>query len=203
MILVSNSFLPREITGDWGDNVPKHIYAQGFVIAKGGNVLGAEEINSSQQGSINAPSGDGIIYKSLLGHIFDEYFASQNSPLAGYGEDFVVACRKYGAPPDCTFLIGVAKVETDLCKTDISARQHNCWGFGGSGQNRILYDNFPQAIDEVTRRLMSGYGYRFFEQPSLAAVYIYCGNECRSWLPGVVQERARLRAFASSRGVEI
>jgi hypothetical protein len=133
------------------------------------------------------------------GYIFDRYLASHNSPLTGQGDQFVIACKKYGAPSDCTLLLAIAKVETDLCKTDISAKQHNCWGFGGSGPNRILYDNFPQAIDEITRRLMSGYGATFFNNPRRGALS-YCGSHCTSWGGHVQSERERINYFAQSQG---
>ncbi len=113
-------------------------------------------------------------YKS---YVFDKYFELHNSPLQGYGKNFVDACEKYGAPEDCLLMVAIAKAETDLCKTGISNDQKNCWGFGGSGENRILYPNYATAIDEVTRRVMNGYGARFFNDAHNGELY-YCGMHC-------------------------
>lgn len=138
---------------------------------------------------------------SHVGLVLDLYFERENSPLRGQGETFSRACRKYGAPADCLLLPAIAKVETDLCKAEggISARQHNCWGFGGSGPNRILYPNFSTAIDEITRRLMSGYGYNFFRNPEIGEL-AYCGAHCNTWGEKVNSEISRINQFNISQG---
>lgn len=131
---------------------------------------------------------------SYHGYLFDRYFAQNKSPLAGHGEDFVRACQKYHTPSDCTLLPAIAKVETDLCKTGISEQQHNCWGFGGSGPNRIVYKNFPEAIDNITQRLMSGYGAEFFANPNRGALS-YCGGHCTNWGNYVQAEREKINSY--------
>ncbi len=165
----------------------------------GASSLAASVLGLTSEGDGSAPVSSKVVVKSRQGHIFDQYFAANNSPLAGYGDHFVTACRKYAAPSDCTLLPAIAKVETNHCRTDISAKQFNCWGFGGSGPNRILYTSFPQAIDEITRRLMSGYGTRFFQNPNNGALS-YCGGHCVNWGDHVQSERLRINSFFKSKG---
>lgn len=139
---------------------------------------------------------------SYQGYIFDQYFAQNGSPLYGHGDEFVKACQKYGAPKDCLLLPAIAKVETNLCKTDISAKQYNCWGWGGSGSNRILFSSFPESIDTITRRLMIGYGTRFFNDANYGGL-TYCGAHCVNWGKHVESEKRRLTAFFRAYGYEV
>lgn len=147
------------------------------------------------------PAGASLKLVSYQGLILDRYFSKERSPLYGHGQDFIDACRKYGAPSDCTLLPAIAKVETDLCKAErgISARQHNCWGFGGGPATRILYPNFETAIDEITRRLMDGYGTKFFQNPNWGE-RAYCGPNCTSWGEKVQSERIRINNYFVSQG---
>jgi len=131
--------------------------------------------------------------------VMNKYFTENGSPLKGTGKYFWNACQKYGAPSDCLLLPAISRVETNQCKTDISASQFNCWGFGGSGPNRILYSSFEQSIDEITRRLMSGYGKRFFENANNGALY-YCGGHCSSWGDHVEQEKRRINSYFIANG---
>ncbi|MBN1332040.1 hypothetical protein JW978_04115 [Candidatus Dojkabacteria bacterium] len=136
------------------------------------------------------------------GWVFDQYLKNNDSPLAGHGEDFVNACDKFNTPHDCTLLIAIAKVETNLCKTGISSKQYNCWGYGGSGENRIIYTSFEQAIDDITGRLMNGYRARFFEDPEAGELF-YCGAHCNSWGDKVKDVQNELKAYAKELGYEL
>lgn len=131
--------------------------------------------------------------------LLDRWFEAQNSPLVGHGDDFVRACERYQTPSDCTLLPAIAKVETAYCTTDISAQQFNCWGFGGSGPNRILYDSFEDSIDEITRRLMIGYTERFFRDPSWGGL-TYCGAHCVNWGRYVESEQIRIKQYFRNNG---
>jgi len=154
-------------------------------------VLGAE-INT-------ITPNDSIQYYSYQGYVLDRYFASYNSPLTGYGEEFIKACIRYSTPTDCSLLPAIGKVETALCKTDISAKQHNCWGFGGAGPNRIVYQSFPEAIDKVTRAIKVGYGDIFFKDPNIG-MSAYCGQHCTDWGNNVRAEQLRINQFFIQNG---
>lgn len=134
--------------------------------------------------------------------ILDLYFKSNESPLYGYGSAFVAACDKYGAPSDCTLLPAIGQVETGLCRTASSQKQHNCWGYGGSGVNRIIYPNFDQAIDEITRRLMIGYGRNFFIDPEIGEL-VYCGAHCNTWGDKVKVYQQNIKNLAKSNGYKL
>ncbi|HEC65612.1 MAG TPA: hypothetical protein ENI23_09970 [bacterium] len=134
----------------------------------------------STSSQISAKVGSSVKAYNYKAYVFDKYFETNSSPLSGYGNNFVRACERHGATSDCLLMVAIAKAETDLCKTGISDRQKNCWGFGGSGENRIEWPTYPIAIDEVTRRVMIGYGTRFFEDANNGALY-YCGRHCNKW----------------------
>lgn len=134
--------------------------------------------------------------------VFDLYFRENDSPLEGQGQTFIEACKQYGAPSDCTLLPAIARVETDFCKTDISASQFNCWGYGGSGENRIIYSSFEESIDNITKRLMDGYGEGFFNNPEIGELY-YCGRHCNRWGDHVIVAQNDLKNYARSLGYEL
>jgi len=134
--------------------------------------------------------------------VFDLYFKKEDSPLYGKGQSFIDACDKYGAPKDCTLLPAIARIETNLCRTGISYVQFNCWGYGGSGENRINYPNYESAIDEITRRLMQGYTIQFFEDPEYGEL-TYCGPHCYRWGDHVKQVQTELKLFAKEQGYEL
>lgn len=189
-----NRFLAQEntIVGSWTNDNSEIVFdSDNTVAGTKAQVLGASTATQSLKPSYSL--------QSYQGYLFDQYLAQQRSPLYGYGEEFVKACKKYGAPADCTLLLAIAKVETDLCKTDISAKQFNCWGWGGSGSNRILFNSFPEAIDTITGRLKANYGDRFFQNPNNGALR-YCGAHCTSWGRHVQSERERINNFFKSNG---
>jgi hypothetical protein len=184
----------QNLIGDWHGNLSLDPYWE-LEESKTTNLQTVQVLGAnSNKSNINLNS------KSYQAYVLDIYFANHKSPLYGYGQNFVDACRKFGAPGDCTLLPAIAKVETDLCKTGISEQQHNCWGYGGSGTNRILYDNFPEAIDKVTGRIMEGYGRGFFEDANHGALS-YCGGHCVNYGNNVEYEKNQIKALMKSYGV--
>lgn len=153
-------------------------------------------------GSNSKPSKITTNNYNFRARVFDQYFKANGSPLYGQGQIFVDACQKYNAPTDCSLLPAIARVETNLCKTDISASQYNCWGYGGSGANRIIYNNFNQSIDDITRRLMTGYGAKFFNDPETGEL-TYCGAHCDTWGDKVKKVQDDLRSYALSFGYDL
>jgi hypothetical protein len=133
--------------------------------------------------------------------VFDYYFDLNNSPLKGFGRIFVEKCEKYNAPQDCTILIAIAKVETDLCKYLPSQEQKNCWGFGGAGSNRYIFSTYTDAIDLINSRLVNGYGKYNMTHPNNMEV-IYCGNDttCLTWGERVQEAMDELNNLSVSMG---
>lgn len=135
-------------------------------------------------------------------YVFDQYFLANNSPLYGYGKYFVEKCDQYGAPKDCITVIAIARNETNLCKYNISAEMHNCWGFGGGGEHRLYFDDFYQSIDRVTRVLVEGYGPEYMIDPSLMEG-TFCGpqDECKNWGNSIKFFINQIDQFAKDLGV--
>ena len=132
-------------------------------------------------------------------HVLREYFKKYNSPLVDFAQEFVNACNKYQAPKDCTTLAAIAYVETKLCTLGFAAQQKNCWGFGGSGHNRITFNTYNEAIDYITKTLVSGYGNYYLQNPRLMQ-YTYCGITCNKWGSGVQSARIEINRISENLG---
>lgn len=133
--------------------------------------------------------------------VLDTYFEKNNSPLQGHGRDFLKACERYGAPYDCTLLPAIGYIETRLCTLAASDRQKNCWGWGGAGENRVVFPDYPTAIDEITKKLMTipFYGTEFFNNPVHSQFY-YCGQHCDKWGGYVQQARQDINMLSQELG---
>lgn len=135
--------------------------------------------------------------------VLDKYFEKNNSPLFGYGAKFVESCDKYKAPYDCTFLPAIAYVETQLCTKGISLKQNNCWGWGGSGENRIIFSSLDSAIETITRGMVNGYGSNNLNYPE-RYVNIYCGVNCNQyWASSMTRERNNILNIARDLNLKI
>jgi hypothetical protein len=163
----------------------------------------------TSDGAVSALENSGVQNTTLTftkydyrARVLDLYFKKNQSPLYGFGSFFVAACDKYGAPKDCTLLPAIGQVETGLCHTASSQKQHNCWGYGGSGANRIIYPNYDQAIDEITRRLILGYGKDFFNDPEIGEL-AYCGAHCNTWGDKVKVYQQAIKNLAKANGYQL
>ena len=144
-------------------------------------VKGAEYSFDRQVISVDISDYDYIVV------VIEKFLERYNSPLVGMGDVFVAACDKYDAPFDCTTVTAIAHVETALCTYKPSQAQKNCWGFGGSGENRIVFDSYEDGIYYVTERLVNGYGPEYMLDP-VKMQYTYCGSHCDKW-GGYVQAK--------------
>ncbi len=137
-----------------------------------------------------------VSYLDYRAFVLDKYFEKYNSPLIGFGNTFVEACDKYGSPKDCTFLPAIAYVETKLCTKASSLKQFNCWGWGGSGENRIIFSSFYDSIDTITRKMVTGYGVKNLNNP-YKLVGTYCGPDCNPyWASSVEREQKAINKLA-------
>lgn len=163
---------------------------------KSESIINTEEILLLKQSSYIDVS-----YTDFRAFVLDKYFEKYNSPLFGYGKYFVNACDKYGSPYDCTFLPAIAYVETKLCTKALSYYQYNCWGWGGSGDNRIVFKTFPEAIDTITKGMVNGYGVNNLNNPYVL-VSNYCGPNCNPyWASSVEREQKAIDSLAKSLGL--
>jgi len=141
-------------------------------------------------------AGVSLDYRAV---VLDEYFRLNNSPLEGLGKEFVEKCNYYNAPFDCTTLPAIAWVETSLCNYPPAHAQRNCWGFGGSGENRIWFNSYEDAIDLITDRLVNAYGSSYMQNPATMQ-YTYCGAHCHSWGNSVQAERIKISNLSVNMG---
>ncbi len=83
-----------------------------------------------------------------------QFFAKYKSPLEPYAEEFVKRAEEYDM--DFRLLPAIAMQETNLCK---KAREgsNNCWGFGVYGGRYTYFENYPQAIEVITKTLATKY----------------------------------------------
>lgn len=149
----------------------------------------------------NSPMTYKIHTTDFRGFVFDEYFKRKNSPLYGLGSSFVKICDKYGAPRDCTAVVAIAAAETDSCNYPPSQLQKNCWGFGGSGENRRIFANYEEGIDTVTYALVFKYGHKYMIDPN-AMEMTFCGNRpsCAVWGERVQEFMDRLDKLSTDMG---
>ena len=163
------------------------------------NILGI----NNQENILNSVNSD-LIQSSYLSpefqdyraFVLDKYFESYESPLKGFGSEFIVACDKYGLSADCSVIPAIAFTETRLCTQALAFKQFNCWGFGGSNENRIIFKDFTESIDYVTKTLAKGYGNGLFNPEAIDDHY--CGINCINWATSVNQQRQAIQNIASS-----
>lgn len=183
-----------------------------FVLLLSGNGIKVSDGNrvnqkvlgiKNQENILNSVNSD-LIQSSYLSpefqdyraFVLDKYFENYESPLRGFGSEFIVACDKYGLSADCSVIPAIAFAETRLCTQALSFKHFNCWGYGGSNKNRIIFKDFTESIDYVTKKLAEGYGNGLFNPE---AIYNhYCGNNCVNWAASVNQQRQAIQNIASS-----
>lgn len=97
----------------------------------------------------------GIIeQKDARVEIVKSFFNDYKSPLTPYAQNIVSAADKYNI--DFRLLPAIAMQESNLCKK-IKKGSNNCWGFGIYGKKVTTFDNYPQAINQVSKTLATDY----------------------------------------------
>lgn len=86
--------------------------------------------------------------------ILRKYLAQRNSELEPHAQLLVDTSDKYGL--DFRLLVAIARQESNLCKI-IPHNSYNCWGFGIYGTKVTRFDNYPQAIETVSKTLKLQY----------------------------------------------
>lgn len=135
-------------------------------------------------------------YRAL---VLDKYFAKYNSPMSGYGSYMVEMCDKYDMPSDCSLLPAIAFAETKLCTQNITAKQYNCWGWGGSYEHRMVFNSFYESIDYVAKSLSTGYR-AYLKRPDLISK-TYCGDHCGTWAEAVSDQQKTIQRMAKDMGL--
>ncbi len=116
--------------------------------------------------------------------IVQDFFKKYKSDLFPYATDVVGAADKYGL--DFRLIPAIAMQESNLCKklTGNLKDSHNCWGFGIYGKKVTKFDNYPDAIDTVTRTLANQYVAKGLVTPEQIMTRYTPGSN-GSWANGV------------------
>lgn len=110
-----------------------------------------------------------------------QFFAKYNSPLEPYAQNIIDNAEKYGI--DYRLVPSIAMQESNLCKR-IPKDSYNCWGYGIYGGKVTKFDNYPQAIETITKGLANNYKGKGLETPEeIMAKYTPSSNG--SWAKGV------------------
>ncbi len=97
----------------------------------------------------------GIIdQKDARVEIVKSFFNQYKSPLEPFAQSIIDSADRYNI--DFRLLPAIAMQESNLCKK-IKAGSNNCWGFGIYGKTLTTFDNYPQAINQVSKTLAANY----------------------------------------------
>lgn len=178
-------------------NSLRAIFSTDSVVSAEASIAGQTKINADYQQKGWNVNTDMIDWRA---YVLDEYFRAIGSPLVGMGEQFIKRCKQYNAS-GCVAIVAIAGAETDYCKYKPSQAIYNCWGFGGSGPNRMKFDSFADAIDLITFRLANRYPDEFLRNPKISEDF-YCGRdlECAHWGNNVHGHISAINQFSRSLG---
>ncbi len=98
--------------------------------------------------------GDTIQSQDARSEILRQFFAQYHSPLEPFAQNFVDTAGKYNL--DFRLLPAIAMQETNLCLKS-HADSFNCWGFGVHGGRYMYFNNYPEAIDTISKTLAEKY----------------------------------------------
>src|SRR6185369_6006057 len=83
-----------------------------------------------------------------------QFFANYGSPLEPYAQDVIDAADQYEL--DYRLIPAIAMQESNLCRR-IPHGSYNCWGYGIYGKTITRFDNYKDAIYQVTKTLATKY----------------------------------------------
>lgn len=98
--------------------------------------------------------GNSITFKDARIEIVRQFFAKYKSPLEPFASNIIQEADRYNL--DFRLLPAIAMQESNLC-LKIITDSYNCWGFGIYGKKVTRFDNYPEAIETVTRTLANNY----------------------------------------------
>lgn len=125
---------------------------------------------TEQNGKVLGASSTGIAYAALppsdvtfatvineeasQTEIVRQFLAKHNSQLETYAPDLIAAAERYDL--DFRLLPAIAMQESTACRR-IPENSHNCWGWGIYGGKVTRFDNYPHAIETISRTLSTKY----------------------------------------------
>lgn len=111
-----------------------------------------------------------------------QFFARYNSPLEPFAQHVIDAAINYGI--DFRLLPAIAMQESNLCKK-APKNSYNCWGFGIYGKKVTRFENYPEAINTVTKTLAKEYKAKGLETPE-EIVSKYTPSDNGKWVNSVL-----------------
>ncbi len=117
-----------------------------------------------------------------------QFFSNYQSPLEPYASLIVQTADKYRL--DHRLLPAIAMQESNLCKKIIK-NSHNCWGFGIYGSKATTFENYPQAIDAVSKTLAKQYIQAGLDTPD-EIMKKYTPSNNGSWAEGITYFMSQL-----------
>lgn len=124
---------------------------------------------------------DKIVAKDARIEIVKQFFNKYQSPLEPFAGNIVEAADAYNL--DFRLLPAIAMQESNLCKK-APERSHNCWGFGIYGGKVTRFDNYPDAINTITKTLSREYKDKGLDTPQ-EIVKKYTPSDNGKWLSAV------------------
>lgn len=122
-----------------------------------------------------------VAEKDARTELVRQFFAKYNSPLEPFAQYIVSSADTYGL--DFRLTPAIAMQESNLCNK-MPENSFNCWGFGIYGDKITRFDNFPQAIEKVTKTLAKDYKAKGLETPEQIMTK-YTPSSNGSWARGV------------------
>lgn len=110
-----------------------------------------------------------------------QFFAKYKSPLEPYAADIIAASDRYDI--DFRLLPAIAMQESTLCRRVIQG-SNNCWGFGIHGGKVTTFNNYPEAIETITKTLATKYRENGLVTPEEIA-QMYNPTNTNNWVENV------------------
>lgn len=158
-------------------------YLSYLYTVKNGQVLG-----QSTRGIAYAalPPSDNIIEPTLQQEdsqteIVRQFFAKHHSPLEPYAPDIIVAAKRYDL--DFRLLPAIAMQESTLCRR-VPHESNNCWGWGIYGGKITRFNNYPEAIETISKTLSTKYRDKGLITP-FEVGQMYNPNNTNNWAENV------------------
>jgi hypothetical protein len=122
-----------------------------------------------------------VVSSDARSEMVRQFFEKYKSPLEPYADEVVNQADAYNL--DFRLIPAIAMQESNLCKR-IPAGSHNCWGFGIYGSKITRFEDYPTAIETVTKTLATKYKENGLDTPELI-MQRYTPSSNGSWAHGV------------------
>ncbi|KKQ45599.1 MAG: hypothetical protein US62_C0012G0013 [Candidatus Woesebacteria bacterium GW2011_GWA1_37_8] len=86
--------------------------------------------------------------------IVKNFFLEYDSPLSDFAGYVVTTADKYGI--DWRLIPAISAKESGACRV-IPEGSYNCWGWGIHSKGTLMFDNYNEAIETVTKGLKEKY----------------------------------------------